>query len=76
MHFWEWTVIIVILVGAVVFTLAWWKIADKWADAEHRRFGPSGGSAPVERIVIRTPAADDPPAPSPDAPESTPGKSQ
>lgn len=59
MQTWEWVVIIVILVGAVVFTLAWWKIADKWADKEHRRFGGSK-SDPADQIVIKFPGPDDP----------------
>ena len=34
MNFAEWGVVLVILVGAFIFTLAWWKIADRWAMVE------------------------------------------
>lgn len=49
----EWGVVVVILVGALVFTLAWWKIADRWADSEHKRFGRGKSAEPVERVVIK-----------------------
>lgn len=55
MQTWEWVVVGVILVGAVVFTLAWWWIADKWADAEHKRFGEPKVVKPEDRVVIRMP---------------------
>jgi hypothetical protein len=37
---------LLVLVVGVPFVLVWWKVADRWADAEHRRFkerdeGPS-----------------------------------
>lgn len=70
MQTWEWIVIVVILVGAVVFTLAWWKIADKWADQEHKRFGPSKPGAPTDRVVIRMPKPGEAPVP-PEAPHAT-----
>lgn len=50
---WQWIVTIVITVGAVFFTLAWWKIADMWADAEHRRFGRGKKDDGKERVVIK-----------------------
>ncbi len=38
----DWTALIIVLVivavGGVFITLSWWKIADRWADAEHKRF--------------------------------------
>ncbi len=43
---------VVIAVLGVPFILLWWKIADQWADEEHRRFGrtkPPEGPAP--RVV-------------------------
>jgi len=55
MQTWEWVVIIVILVGAVVFTLGWWWIADKWADGEHKRFGEPKVVKPEDRVVIKMP---------------------
>lgn len=39
-----------IIVG-VPFTLWWWKQADKWADAEHKRFTVKSDTR--ERIVVR-----------------------
>lgn len=62
MRFWEWAVVILIVVGALVFTLAWWKIADRWADHEHKRFG-RGKSKPgnePERIVVKSPGNQQP----------------
>lgn len=36
-----WTVFcVVLLVVLTLLTVAWWKIGDQWADAEHKRFGP------------------------------------
>ncbi len=60
MQTWEWVVIIVILVGAVAFTLVWWKIADKWADKEHRRFGAPKAIKPEDRVVIKIPKPGEP----------------
>lgn len=50
---WQWVVTLVITVGAVFFTLAWWKLADKWADAEHKRFGGSKKGDGKEHVVIK-----------------------
>ncbi len=53
--------VVVVLVGGVVFTLLWWRIADRWADAEHKRFRPrsSRSREPIETIVVRGgPSAD------------------
>ncbi len=44
-----------VLVG-IPFTLWWWKQADKWADAEHKRFKAPEDTR--ERIVVRTPGTD------------------
>ena len=52
METWEWVVIGAVLAGAVIFTLAWWWLADKWADSEHKRFKGKSGP-PVERVVIK-----------------------
>lgn len=62
--FGEWGVVLIVVVGAFVFTLAWWKIADRWADSERKRFGQRKSAEPVERVVIRTPGSekDDKPA--------------
>ena len=29
---------LIVIIGAVPATLWWWKIADRWADGEHKRF--------------------------------------
>jgi len=42
---------LVVLVG-IPFTLWWWKQADKWADAEHRRFKVKSDNRP--RTVVKT----------------------
>ncbi|MBX3388338.1 MAG: hypothetical protein KF691_02655 [Phycisphaeraceae bacterium] len=46
----------VIMIGTAIlgplFVLWWWKFADNWADAEHKRFkGKTNG--PTERVVVR-----------------------
>lgn len=41
---------VLVFVIGIPFTLWWWKQADKWADAEHRRFEVK--SDPRERIVV------------------------
>jgi hypothetical protein len=35
----------------IPFTLMWWKEADKWADAEHKRFKVKVDDR--ERIVVK-----------------------
>lgn len=64
MQTWEWVVIAVVLAGAVVFTLVWWRLADTWADSEHKRFKGKGGP-PVERVVIKNVPGPGAEAPSP-----------
>ncbi|MGD9789900.1 MAG: hypothetical protein AB7Q00_03450 [Phycisphaerales bacterium] len=49
------TTSIVVIVGLILllgvpFTLWWWKLADKWADAEHRRFRDKKDER--ERVVV------------------------
>ena len=58
-NFAEWGVVLIVVVGAFIFTLAWWKIADRWADSEHKRFGSGKSAEPVERVVIKKTAPDD-----------------
>ena len=41
---------VLVVVLGVPFTLWWWKQADKWADAEHRRFSVKTDTR--ERIVV------------------------
>ena len=39
---------VVVLLLGVPFVLIWWRIADRWADDEHKRFrGSQGGQAPT-----------------------------
>lgn len=57
MQTWEWVIIGVVLAGALIFTLVWWKIADFWADAEHKRFKGKGSGGPSERVVIKHPGS-------------------
>lgn len=40
----------------VPFTLWWWRLADKWADAEHKRFKVKVDSR--ERIVVKLPPSE------------------
>jgi|GEM_PF-1298478 len=50
------TAMLVILVGGGIVTVAWWRIADRWADAEHKRFKPksSGESDESDKPVVVT----------------------
>ncbi len=57
----------ILAVGAAVFTLAWWKLGDQWADDEYKKFGHGGGVPRKEGggpTVIRStpdePASSDP----------------
>lgn len=55
-----WAIMALIIIIGVPFTLWWWKVADKWADSEHKRFKPTVDTR--ERVVIKTsPPADSPP---------------
>ena len=48
-----WYVIGIIAALSVPFTLWWWKDADRWARAEHKRFKPRT-QEPVERVVVQS----------------------
>lgn len=52
-----WTEIIVIgaIVGVltVVGTLAWWKLADRWVDEEHKRFKTKADQSRTDAVVVR-----------------------
>lgn len=55
------TTLMWIIMGATVlfgipFTLWWWRIADRWADSEHKRFRTVPDRR--ERIVVRTPPSE------------------
>jgi hypothetical protein len=38
----------------VPFVLLWWRLADQWADSEHKRFKVSTDTR--ERVVIKDPS--------------------
>ena len=59
-------VLVLIFVIGIPFTLWWWKMADRWADAEHKRFKSKSGP-PVDRVVIKTTPAG--PGPGPGEPK-------
>lgn len=46
-----WTLIVLVLVLGIPFTLWWWKQADKWYDAEHKRFKEKPDQR--ERVVVK-----------------------
>lgn len=51
---------LIVMIGVPV-TLWWWKQADKWADAEHKRFHEKAEDARPSATVVRF--ADDQPKP-------------
>lgn len=51
-----WTCLVLVLVLGPLFTLWWWKIGDKWADAEHKRFHEKPDTR--EKVVMKS-ARDD-----------------
>lgn len=57
-----WIVVGLCAVLGVPFTLWWWKIADRWADAEHKRFKPKpkpkGNAVVVRGFGAKDAAAD------------------
>lgn len=52
-----WTEIIVIgsVVGVltVIGTVAWWKLADRWVDEEHKRFKTRPERHASDAVVVR-----------------------
>lgn len=50
-----WWVLFAVVLGIalVVATLAWWRIGDQWADAEHKKFAakPRDPNAPKPRVI-------------------------
>ncbi|MBI1190132.1 MAG: hypothetical protein GC200_05550 [Tepidisphaera sp.] len=69
-----WFIMALIVIFGIPFTLWWWKIADQWADAEHKRFKPKTDTR--ERIQIKSPtSASSKPLPEPGgqaAPDNAP----
>jgi hypothetical protein len=49
----------------VPFVLLWWRLADRWADAEHKRFKVTTDTR--ERIVIKDFKAQEPEGRAPGA---------
>jgi hypothetical protein len=47
-----WIILIVIAVLGPAFTFWWWKLADQWADAEHRRFKPKAPDPEETRVIV------------------------
>jgi len=47
------TAVLVLVVG-VPFLLLWWKIADSWADSEHKRFKTHQPQGPAPTVVKRS----------------------
>ncbi len=46
-----WSIMVLVVLVGIPFTLWWWKQADKWADAEHRRFKVKDDDR--ERVVVK-----------------------
>lgn len=46
-----WTVMALVVVIGIPFTLWWWKLADRWADSEHKRFKDKPDTR--EKIVVK-----------------------
>ena len=46
-----WIIMALVVLLGVPFTLWWWKQADKWANAENRRFKVKPDTR--ERIVVK-----------------------
>lgn len=40
-----------VLIVGIPFTLIWWRIADNWADEEHKRFKTKAPTGPGPRVV-------------------------
>lgn len=46
-----WVVMVLVVGVGVPFVLWWWRQADKWADAEHKRFKQKPDTC--EKIVVK-----------------------
>ena len=44
----------VVLVFGVPFVLIWWRLADNWADDEHKRFKARRDEGPEPTVVRRS----------------------
>lgn len=58
-----WITTIVIGALSVPFILVWWRLGDRWADSEHKRFKPRPGQTDRrvtdDAVTISTPAKDE-----------------
>lgn len=45
--------ILALIVGSV-FVIIWWKVADQWADEEHKRFKDKADDGPAPTVVRRS----------------------
>lgn len=53
-----WTCLVLVVLLGPPFTLWWWKLGDKWADGEHKRFHAKPDTR--EKVVMKsTPHVDD-----------------
>jgi hypothetical protein len=44
--------VLTLIVGSV-FVIIWWRIADQWADEEHKRFKDKPDDGPAPTVVKR-----------------------
>lgn len=51
------SIILCVVIG-VPMVLLWWRDADKWADAEHKRFKPKPQRKPDNVVVVTLPPRD------------------
>ena len=54
----------------VPFVLLWWRLADQWADSEHKRFKVDRDTR--ERVVIKNVSTGETTDPKVDAPTTAP----
>ncbi len=45
---------VVTLIGGSAFVLVWWRLADNWADDEHKRFKKVRDEGPEPTVVKRS----------------------
>lgn len=61
-----WIAFTVVLMAVIAgLTLAWWKIGDQWADAEHKRFAPKQAQGPRPTVIRDGPGGPEPAGPRP-----------
>jgi len=50
-----WVVMAIVVAVGVPFVLLWWRVADRWADGEHKRFKQERDDR--EKIVVKQPSS-------------------